>query len=90
MKEVHDLLLRQRLLHHEAEEDDVAELPEIVEELRARVRVLHDVLQRGLVVPEDSLRCKTGLEDWYTWLGKSSFPRLHEFASAARRRNHAT
>ena len=53
MEEVHDLLLRQRLLHHEAEEDDVAELPEVVEELSARVGVLHDVLQGGLVVAEN-------------------------------------
>ena len=53
MEKVHDLLLRQRLLHHEAEEDDVAELPEVVEELGARVGVLHDVLQGGLVVTEN-------------------------------------
>ena len=52
VEEVHDLLLRQRLLHHEAEEDDVAELAEVVEELGARVGVLHDVLQRRLVVPQ--------------------------------------
>ena len=53
VEEVHDLLLRQRLLHHEAEEDNVAELPEVVEELSARVGVLHDVLQGGLVVAEN-------------------------------------
>ena len=54
VEEVHDLLLGERLLHHEAEEDDVAELAEVVEELGARVGVLHDVLQRRLVVPQHS------------------------------------
>ena len=60
MEEIHDFLLRQRLLHHEAKEDDVAELPEVVEELRAGVRVLNDVLQRGLVVAENTWWQKRG------------------------------
>ena len=53
MEEVHDFFLRERLLHHEAEEDDVAELTEVVEQLCSGVGVLHDVLQGGLVVAED-------------------------------------
>ena len=48
VQQVHDLLLRERLLHHEAEEDRVAELAEVVEELGAGVGELHDVLERGL------------------------------------------
>ena len=90
VEEVHDLLLRQRLLHHEAEEDDVAELPEVVEELRAGVRVLNDVLQRGLVVAENTWRQKTvgfgitGQKQWDTrtkqvsgwYISKKAVPRL--------------
>ena len=53
VEEVHDFFLRERLLHHEAEEDDVAELTEVVEQLCSGVGVLHDVLQGGLVVAED-------------------------------------
>ena len=44
MQQVHDLLLREGLLHHEAEEDRVAELAEVVEQLGAGVRVLDNVL----------------------------------------------
>ncbi len=49
---VYDLLLRQHLLNHEAKEECVAELPEVVEELHAGIQVLHNVLQGGLVVSE--------------------------------------
>ncbi len=53
MQQVHDLLLGQGLLHQEAEENGVPEFAEVVEELRAGVRVLHNVLQGGLVIAED-------------------------------------
>ena len=54
VKQVHNFLLRQRLLHEETEEDGITELPEVVEELGPSVRILHDVLKCGLVVAENA------------------------------------
>ncbi len=48
MQKVHDLLLRQGLLHQQAKENRVAELAEVVEQLGAGVGVLHNVLKGGL------------------------------------------
>ena len=56
MQQVHDFLLRQCLLHHQTEEDGVSKFAEVMEEIRAGVRILDNVLERGLVVSQDSGR----------------------------------
>jgi hypothetical protein len=56
VQQVHDLLLRERLLHQQTEENCVAEFTEVVEELCARVRILHDVLKGRLVIAKNAGR----------------------------------
>jgi hypothetical protein len=40
--------LRERLLHHEAKEDDVAQFTKVVKQLGTGVRILDNVLKGGL------------------------------------------
>lgn len=56
LEKVADLLLRHGLFDEQAEDERVAELAKVVEELGARVRILDDVVQLGLRVPKDETR----------------------------------
>lgn len=50
MQQVTDLLLAQGLLHQQTEQDGVAQLPEVVEQLSLGIWVLYDVVELRVVV----------------------------------------
>lgn len=54
VQQVTDLLLAQGLLHQQTEQDGVAQLPEIVEQLSLGIRVLYDVVELCVVVTQHS------------------------------------
>lgn len=54
MQQVTDLLLAQGLLHQKTEQDGVAQLPEVVEELSLGIRVLYNVVELCVVVTQHS------------------------------------
>lgn len=54
VQQVTDLLLAQGLLHQQTEQDGVAQLPEVVEQLSLGIRVLYDVVKLCVVVTQHS------------------------------------
>lgn len=50
MQQITDLLLAQGLLHQQTEQDGVAQLPEVVEQLSLGVWVLYDVVELRVVI----------------------------------------